>query len=192
MGTRHLIAVMKDKEYKIAQYGQWDGCPSGQGIDILNFIKTDGMIERLENALTKVRFFDKDGDKDFLESYDKNAPTWSSDPDNRTVEQKRWFELYMSRNLGSEILKNVANSTDDEIILKNSINFAKDSLVCEWAYVIDLDKKTFEVFEGFNETSLDESERFYCDNYNDDGYRPVKLTKVYKLNDLPTNLNEIE
>ena len=30
MGTRHLIAVQLDGEYKIAQYGQWDGYPEGK------------------------------------------------------------------------------------------------------------------------------------------------------------------
>ena len=38
MGTRHLIAVQLDGEYKIAQYGQWDGYPDGKGIDVLHFL----------------------------------------------------------------------------------------------------------------------------------------------------------
>ena len=39
MGTRNLTAVFMDGEYKVAQYGQWDGYPSGQGVDILNILK---------------------------------------------------------------------------------------------------------------------------------------------------------
>jgi len=39
MGTRHLIAVAIDGEYKVAQYGQWDGYFEGQGVDVLNFLK---------------------------------------------------------------------------------------------------------------------------------------------------------
>ena len=38
MGTRHLICVVKDNEYKIAQYGQWDGYPEGQGLVVLRFL----------------------------------------------------------------------------------------------------------------------------------------------------------
>ena len=39
MGTRHLTAVHVDGEYKIAQYGQWDGYPEGQGMTALTFAR---------------------------------------------------------------------------------------------------------------------------------------------------------
>ncbi|MBD0542281.1 hypothetical protein HPJ54_05685, partial [Acinetobacter baumannii] len=39
MGTRHLICVQHNNEYKVAKYGQWDGYPSGQGVGILEFLK---------------------------------------------------------------------------------------------------------------------------------------------------------
>jgi hypothetical protein len=35
MGTRHLIAVQLGGEYRVAQYGQWDGYPDSAGIDVL-------------------------------------------------------------------------------------------------------------------------------------------------------------
>lgn len=31
MGTRNLTAVYLDGQYKVAQYGQWDGYPEGRG-----------------------------------------------------------------------------------------------------------------------------------------------------------------
>jgi len=62
MGTLNLTAVMMDGEYKIAQYGQWDGYPEGQGKTILEFLNGNGNIERLKTALAKVRFLD-DRDK---------------------------------------------------------------------------------------------------------------------------------
>lgn len=39
MGTRHIIAVVADDEYKIAQYGQWDGYPSGAVTNASRVIK---------------------------------------------------------------------------------------------------------------------------------------------------------
>ena len=130
MGTRNLVAVFSDGEYKIAQYGQWDGYPSGQGLTVLNFISDKNNIENLKKNLPKCRFFDKNNEKDkkFIDDYEKNAPQWSNEPDLRTPEQKRWFQTYISRDLGGKILYNVANSNDDEIILKNRIDFALATL----------------------------------------------------------------
>lgn len=190
MGTRNLTCVMIDGKYKIAQYGQWDGYPSGQGITILDFIFDKRNVKLLRDALVKVRFFDLEGrDKEMLASYDKNSPEWFSDPDNRTEEQKRWFKTYISRDIGGDILEAVANSKDNEIIIKNSIGFAGDSLFCEYCYVVDLDKNTFEIFEGFNHDVV-KNGRFVSGDKtleNTDGYEPVGLIKSYSLDELPSN-----
>ena len=122
MGTRNLTAVQLNGEYKIAQYGQWDGYPEGQGKTVLSFLLKNGSLEKLKSALGKVRFLDEEGeDKKFLDEYDKNAPKWSNEPDQRTPEQKRWFETYMTRDLGGKILEQIANSPDNEIVLNNRI-----------------------------------------------------------------------
>ncbi len=145
MGTRNLTMVISQGETKVAQYGQWDGYPSGVGSCLLSFLKSDN-FEKMKNNLSKVRFLDVEGeDKDFMESYNKNAPEWSNEPDNRTDEQKEWFNTFCSRDLSDEVLVNIAKSDKDEIILRDETYFAADSLFCEWAYVIDLDKNTFEI-----------------------------------------------
>ena len=192
MGTRNLTIVQFGGEYKIAQYGQWDGYTEGQGATILGFLLESGNKEKLKNALSRVRFIDSEGkDKEFIEEYDKNAPEWSSEPDKRTPEQKRWFETYITRNIGGEILGSVANSKDLEILLKDSIDFAADSLMCEWAYVVDFDNNTFEIFKGFNQEPLAEDERFKNAVLEKDyssvakEYKPVKLFIKYDLDNLP-------
>lgn len=68
----------------------------------------------------------------------------------------------------------------------NSIEFAKDSLFCEWGYLINLDTMEFEVYKGNNEEKLDKSERFYCNNVQiSPGYYPIRLVRKYSLNKLP-------
>ena len=188
MGTRNLTMVIDKKgETKIAQYGQWDGYPDGQGVTVLNFIKSEENIKKLQSKLDDVRFLDRDGrDKEFIEEYSKNTPEWSNDPDNRTPEQKRWFETYVSRNIAGEILSNVANSNDSDIRLDDSTSFAADSLFCEWAYVVDFEKGTFEVYTGFNKSELDKDARFVnIKPEKDSEYSPVALVKEYKLTELP-------
>lgn len=188
MGTRNLTAVMIDGQYKIAQYGQWDGYPSGQGLTVLRFVSEAGNIDALRSAFRKVRFLEPEGkDKEFVESYSANAPEWPSDPDNRTPEQKHWFSTYASRDIGGDILKAVANSNDNEVLLRNHIAFAGDSLFCEYAYVIDLDAGTFEIYQGFNKDPVTEGRFISGADYleKNDGYEPVKLLKTYQLNNLP-------
>lgn len=142
MGTRNLTILKKDGQIKVAQYGQWDGYPTGVGQEIADFLKERGNLENLKKNLGKVRFIDAKKDKEMLESYEKNAPEWSSDPDNRTDEQKHWWNLYMSRDLAADVLNSIANSNDKEIVLKDSSEFKEDGLFCEYCYEIDLDAET--------------------------------------------------
>lgn len=54
-------------------------------------------------------------------------------------------------------------------------------MFCEWAYVIDLQKGTFEVYEGFQKEPISEDERFYSffeqPEHRTDAYYPVKKVK---------------
>jgi hypothetical protein len=176
-------------EYKIAQYGQWDGYPEVVGVKVLSFLQEPENIGKLKAALSRVRFMEPDGrDKEFVDSYKDNAPEWSSDPDYRTEEQKHWFRTYISRDLGGDILWSVVHSQDEEILLRNSIGFAGDSLSCEYAYIVDLDTNTFEIYEGFNRTPITEGRFVSGDDKLEkvDGYEPVRLVKTYRIEELPS------
>lgn len=148
MGTRNLTMVIANGETKIAQYGQWDGYPDGQGLIIIDFLSGEGNIDRLKSKLNKVRFIDNESDKDWIDSYNKNAPQWSNEPDKRTPEQKYWWSTYMTRDLAAEILNNVANSKDEEILLGDASDFINNKISCEYAYEINLDKNVLTVYEG--------------------------------------------
>ena len=191
MGTRNLTMVISNGQTKVAQYGQWDGYPSGVGLSLLSFLSNSELFNKFKNNLHKVRFLDRNGlDKEFIESYEKNAPEWSNEPDNRTPDQKEWWKTFMTRDLADEVLVNIANSELSEILIDNQTDFAADSLFCEWAYVVDLDKGTFEVYQGFNQTPLTETDRFYplqaSIKEREDKYYPVKLLASFDLNNLPS------
>mgnify|MGYP001051679192 CR=1 FL=1 len=165
MGTRNLTMVIdQNGEKKVAQYGQWDGYPSGVGSSILIFLKNEELFGKLKDNLSKVRFLDDDKDKEFIESYNKNSPKWSDEPDNRTDDQKKWFANYCHRDLAEEVLTNIAKSTDEEIILINREETAKSGGMVEYSYLINLKENTFGVY-----------------NYIDQD--PIK---VYSLNALPS------
>jgi len=174
MGTRNLIAIYKDGEYKVAKYCQWDGYPSGQGIGILRFLRDKMDREQFEEKLKLVRYIP---DEEAEKLYNENSSNFEN--------------LYpaLCRNMGSEIFNFIKNS-EEEILTNNYIDFAGDSLFCEFAYVVDFDNNTFEVFEGFNKTPLDDNERFYSFKGKGEGnveYEPVSLSQKFDLNNLPTD-----
>lgn len=176
MGTRHLIAVMHDGKYKVAQYGQWDGYPSGQGTTVLAFL----------HQMDKHVFITKLMDARFVTDEDVERINAELKVDNSLMNEGKKYG-HFSRDRGAEILDIVYKAVPG-ILLQNSINFAADSLFCEYAYVIDLDKGTFEVFKGFNKTPLVEGDRFFgikSDDASSQGYHPVKLVHTFQLDALP-------
>lgn len=191
MGTRHMIGVVKDGIPRIAQYGQWDGYPSGQGISVLKFLQSN-KLESLKKNIGKCFFLTESEYKALW----LNEFGIDIDVEHfvKSETSEKFHKAYpqFSRNMGSDILHFVADSTKEEIALLDNYNFAYDSLFCEWAYVIDFDKNTFEVYEGFNKTPLSEDERFCQDKPKEraegveNEYYPVKLKAEFKLSKLPT------
>ena len=87
---------------------------------------------------------------------------------------------------GYKFVKGIADGDIVKIPLSD-INFAADSLFCEYAYVVDLDTNTFEIFKGFIKQPLQDGERFkFLNGPNDGGYYPVRLFAKFDLDDLPS------
>lgn len=185
MGTRHLIMVVREQKPVIAQYGQWDGYPSGQGYTVLEFLRKFNrptFVEKLKN----VRFVNKK-DTAAMKRFMKKigAPNGWMTPNQSALYNKKY--PYMSRDHGAEILNMVYNSKG-EVLLKDSSDFARDSLSCEWAYVIDLDNNVLECYSGFNKEPLEEDQRFRNTEVKKDSeWLPIKCLKKYSLDELPTN-----
>lgn len=187
MGTRNLTIVINRKgETKVGQYGQWDGYPEGAGFIILEFLSRKSNREALEKAIEKTRFMNDEDDKEmgeFLKSI-------GSDDGWLTGEQSEKYKEkypYLTRDHGAGILKTITESNDDEILLANQSSFAADSLFCEWAYVIDFQKETFEVYRGFNQEKLDENERFHnIEQEKNENYEPVRFSQSFTFDNLPT------
>lgn len=170
MGTRHMIGVVIDGDFKIAQYGQWDGYPGGQGATVLDFAQTADLTD----------FADK-----------CRALRWiSAEEADEVNSTENWTQKYphLSRDAGAGILSMVANG-EAEFLMDNR-DFPLDSLFCEWAYVLDLDEQTLEVYKGY-QTSTPKEGRWAglpkdAPGTSSGEYKACERVAVYSLDDLPT------
>ena len=139
MGTRGLTKVIYEGETKVAQYGQWDHYPSGQGVAILSFLRGEGNIELLKNGIKNIKAISD-------ETLDKYVNEFSDNENGMmTMEQAESFkDKYpsLSRDTGGEILSVIANATTDVPLVLDP-EFENDDLFCEGVYTVDLDQSMF-------------------------------------------------
>ena len=82
-----------------------------------------------------------------------------------------------SRDTGADILGMIASGKVKKVSL--NLNFAADSLFCEWAYVLDLDREVLEVYEGFQKKPTTKKDRFhFLSDKKDSEYYPIKILKA--------------
>lgn len=184
MGTRHVTVVVSNKKVKVAQYGQWDGYLSGQGKTIVEFIKDKMNFKTFQKSVNNCVFIDEVKAKQY----------WTeagADPNSDLVS----FEIadvhkrnhpQLSRDVGAKVLELIQNTDGKGLELRDDLDFVCDSLMCEFAYVLDLDKKVLEIYKGFNK---EKPKGRFAKLKNEDeysskiGYNPVTLIKKFKFED---------
>jgi len=184
MGTRSLTCVVLDGKFKIAQYGQFDGYPEGQGtivIDTMRKIIASNNLDRFKKKVGALKEITND-------EYKQLWIDAGADPANDYVSMEVGNEFdrknpQLDRRLAAGILGHVMYNDVPGVRL--SIEFANDSLFCEYAYVVDLDLGVFEVYKGFQKQNHS-SGRFSDKKCETSGYFPVRLTKSYRLDSLPS------
>jgi len=139
MGTRGVYGFRLNGE-DLVQYNHWDSYPSGLGITILDFIRstTTDEMRKIAQGLILV-------DED-------SKPT----PE-QIDECRQYLDLGVSKQspydwycLLREAQGKPAAWKDGLQYVIDSHEFMADSLFCEWAYCINLDDETLEVYKGYN------------------------------------------
>lgn len=183
MGTRGMNMIVVDGEFKCAQYNQFDSYTNGQGLTALKFLRDEMKFEQFKQKVLQSSWISEEEHKQlWIEA--------GAEPDSDMVDldvSKKFKEknLHLHRDCGANIYALIQNSANG-LKLQNDIEFAADSLFCEWLYVVDMDKNTFEVYKGFNEKPLKKNERFHFLQKSGQ-YYPVKLVKTYSLSSLPSD-----
>jgi hypothetical protein len=128
MGTRNLTKVIDRKgKVVVAQYGQWDGYPAGQGVNALYHLFN---VRGIEYNLDKCRFINE------KEAANIDSIIGASG--------KSIYDTYptLSRDVGADILGYIAYATG-EILLSDQSSFENDTTFCEAVYTIDFQNEWF-------------------------------------------------
>ena len=174
MSTRGTIGFRLDGKDKL-MYNHSDSYPECLGISIL---------EECRTLLT-----DKEEVKQIVKSIElvenDSTPTVEQIKSNRgftdvsvgTQSVKDWYCLL--RDTQGTIQPYIMGQTKHML---NGNNFIKDSLFCEWGYIINLDTNQLEVWQGFQK--VDNTDRY--GGTSESQYYACKLIKEYDLDKLPT------
>jgi len=123
MGTRHRQAVIsKTGDLKIQQYGQWDGYPKGQGVDILKYLRSANLKKYQENLEKTPLITKKQGEK--------------------INKDEKWqnYYPYLSRDCGSKIHQMIE---DGAVKFVQHTDEEECKQWCEGFYTIDFKRNVF-------------------------------------------------
>jgi len=145
MGTRGAVGFALDGKLKLT-YNHYDSYPSGLGDEVMGFVRNIVRCETLENLKAKVKSLEmvEEGSKptkaqiqQYKDSLDLSVGEQNSED---------WYCLLR----GLQGVKGLEAVAEGKCLhLTNSENFPEESLFCEWAYVMDLDRQVVEVYKGF-------------------------------------------
>lgn len=173
MGTRGLLAFAHDGEVK-ATYNHFDSYPSGLGNAVAKFIAGGFDLDEakaLFKALVAVNEDEKpttEQQAQLLKYFDDRVSTRSSE---------EWYAL----------LRHTQGEPEEFLkagFFIDNIEFAKDSLFCEWGYVVDLDREVLEIYKGFQ--TEDHTEGRFA-GPRDEKYKPIRLVKELSFEEIREN-----
>jgi len=178
MGTRGAIGLFKGGKGKIT-YNHFDSYPGGVGKDILKEIKGFS-VEQMKKAFDNIKLIGDSESKPTKEEI-KEYQEYSNAKVGESMDNTKINTYYQ---LLRELQGTLKPYIEGEVkIMIDNENFLKDSLFCEYAYIVNLDKEVLEVWVGFQK---EPQENRYKITKSDGGYFNCKLVKEYPLNKLPT------
>lgn len=180
MGTRGLFGLRKNNVDKVT-YNHFDSYPEGLGMTMIRFCKNHS-IRELNECYDKIIMVDKESKptKDQIE-WARNIGIVGSLVGSQS--KSDWYWLLRELQGDPELIyRTIVN--DGKCFMIDDHDFIKDSLWCEYAYIINLDDNCLEFWVGFQEKP-DETNRYGCeiDDEVDEDYYPCKLLSTYPLNE---------
>lgn len=179
MGTRGAFGVRIDGVDKIA-YNQFDSYPDGLGDAVARFARSAAM--HLDSARQGARA---------LRVISKDAPPPSAEDQLRL---SRWFDGDVGGSRPIDEWYRLLRDTQGDLFavleagaLIDCADFMSDSLFCEWAYVVNLDECTFEVYRGFQRRPHQKGRFASAQRRESSRWHPVALFAAYPIGNIPAD-----
>lgn len=147
MGTRSSVIIIQNGKAK-GYYNQYDGYPEGVGSEVIDELveidKVKGWDVFKKNCkAVKLVDENKKPSKATIKKYIENGFYNSGVSSGK---EEDWYCLLRELQ-NAKYIPNIMNGKVKHML--NGTNFVKNSLFCEYAYVIDLDKMVLEFYDGF-------------------------------------------
>jgi len=174
MGTRGIWGFRKNGIDKF-QYNQFDTYPNGLGKEIIELLQNTsiGNLNKICDEIIIVSEEIPPTDEQIKECYEfLNTTVSTGDP-------KEWYCLLREAQGNPNAYK------DGLKYMEEAGDFIKDSLFCEYGYVINLDENKFEYWKGYQKKPQ-KGNRY--GEKSEDGYYPCKLALSIHLSDIQDNV----
>lgn len=178
MGTRGAYGIRKGGVDKIT-YNHFDSYPACLGNDVLAVVKgkTIDELSAMFDGVTLVDESTRPTEETFLEyveqgSVDLGVSNQSADD---------WYCVLR------DFQGNLSVWGNEQRHVIDSASFLADSLFCEWAYIVNLDDQTLEVYKGFNKNPHAPGRYAHLKDGNCNG---VALVATFPLSALPASIDE--
>ena len=170
MGTRGLWGFRKNEEDKLT-YNHYDSYPDYLGRTVVEFVKNHAK-EELDNIFKRIVLVDEDtpATAEAMVLCKRYCDTGVS-----TQNMTDWYCLLRRSQGCPEAYANGLRFMID------SADFIRNSLFCEFAYIINLDENVLEYWIGF-QIKPDPKNRYGTEGY--DKYFPCKMVKKYSFSSI--------
>ena len=176
MGTRGLYGLRKDGIDKVT-YNHWDSYPDVLGFNVSEFCANTS-FENLVKIYNNI-YLVNEGSTPTSEQRDWCVQCGLYNENVSTRSEEDWYCLLRNIQGDLERLKELA--LNGKAYMIDNQSFIRDSLFCEYAYIINLDTKMLEFWTGFQKTPQEGNRYGRTDAQ---GYYPCKLTLQIPLDEI--------
>lgn len=171
MPTRGLYGVIIDGELKVT-VSPYDSYPSHLGVQMQQYLSSADIpkLKRAAKELVLITDWSSPPPQDVVETVRKRL-------ENNSLPGDSWHNLL--RPTFGDFKATLASG-----YILDAAEFGRDSLHCEWSWIVDLDKEVLEVYRG-NQKEPHEGGRWSDVEEQRGGYYGIKLLQGYFLDAIP-------